>query len=821
MNKAEPGMKAFRRPGACTVLAWAVGTAWLAAGCGGEKLPAVDVAALNAELAQAESRLSDRLEALDPGTVEEACLFAASALEEGERTVEGLPEGDVGERVALAAALAQFRDGVEEVEGGVEEAAADEREARGGAVAELEVLRGIRRRFAEEVEPGLPEWAGQMRETEARLASWREQRLEKMSDGQFATFPSFHEGASARYREWSAWVERAGSAGTVACGELLPAARAAAERLAARAAEAGGARARVEEGIGALRAMPISQGLVATARKTAVAVFNRTIREAAVAMAKMEEATAGCPADVRGRAAALLAAANDLEKAAKGVSGDIREQMERGTVAAATAAAGRAREVHGEVTAGADEFEAVRDRLRQAWEPIGEQVQAAADAANEVQKMARTDEEALARDVALIESLRRRIEAAEIGEWCERLAAFPAEAAGKLSAAEAELSGAGDAYAAAMAAAARKAARSALGNLRASLDQNPAPGYKRPARKVKQAQTLIDGFLADMDAMGDDEFLAENGRVSGDVAKLVDEIVDQTAWTPGARHPDIPHIHASDRERTWANDPGYEFVDSSEGSTNLTVRWKPGSWNPDHPNVTAGRTEGSWVPDPGYKARKKGDLDPVWTAGERHPDKPHVFATAKEHTWDADPGYWFVRPGTNCDLVVRWEPGRRHPEHPYVSAGQTEGTWVPDPGYKARWNGDLDPRWTPGTRHPTKPHVFAMQKENMWDADPGYSFVRPGTNSDLTVRWEKGLRHPDYKGIESSAEENRWSLQPGWTWVNPGTSDLRARWVPGSQMPGFPHVHASDTEGKWAPDTGYRFRSMANDGDFSVEWVGR
>ena len=847
----------------CCILAGGISAALtcLTAGCGGEALPAVDVAALNAELAQEESRLADRLAALNPREVEEARRIVASALDEGELLVVGLPVENVDDRVALAAALAQFREGAAALAEAVTDAAQDERTARKDSVAELETLRKLRQRFAEEVEPGFPEWSGRVRETSAQLASWREQRLEKMEDRQYGTFPAFHAAASARYREWMVWVERAGTSGAVACGELRPAAQGAAERLAARAAVAIGARERVEDGIGKLRAMPVSQGLVATARREAVTVYNGTIRKAADAMGEMEKSTVECPEDVRKRAEILLKAAIDLEKTAKGVSGDIREQMDRGAGQAATAAARRAREVHEEVMAGADEFETVRDRLRKDWNPIGKQLQAAADAANEVQKMARTDEEALTRDVALIESLRRRIEEAEIENWCEHLVTFRYEAAGTLSVAEEELAGAGDAYAAAMTAAARKVARSGLGNLRTSLDQRPAPGYTRPEKKVERARSMIDGFLADMDSMTDEAFMAEYKKVSDSAGQLVDEIVDHTTWTPGTRHPDIPNIHASDKERTWSNDPGYEFVDPSPGSTNIIVRWKPGAWRQDHPHVTAGQTEGTWVPDPGYKARRNGDLDPVWTAGTRHPTKPHVFATSKEHTWDAEPGYWFVRPGTNCDLVVRWEPGRSHPDHPHVSAGTTEGTWVPNPGYKARWNGDLDPVWTHGTRHPTRPHIYAAVSngENVWWADPGYTFVEPNSYN-LDVRWEAGRRHPDHPNISSgqtegtwvpdpgykarwngdldpvwtagtrhptkphvfaTSTEHTWDADPGWKWVNPRSSDLSVKWTPGTPKPGAPHVHASDTEGQWTPDAGYRFRSMANDGDFSVEWVGR
>lgn len=821
---------------ASCALAGGIGAAlaWLAVGCGGETLPAVDVAALNAELAQAESDLADRLAALEPGAVEEACRFAAAALEEGERRVAELPEGEAEARMTLAAALVQFREGAEGLGEEVVTAVREERDARAGAEAELEALRAARRRFAEEVEPGLPGWAGTVQETGVRLASWREQRLEKMEDRQYQTFPAFHEAAAACYGEWRAWAEEAGALGDTALGELRPAVAAAAARLAERTAAAVAARVREEEGIAAIRAIPVSQALVAAARRAAVATYNGTIRGAAVAMAGMEKATAGCPADIRQRVEDLRADADDLEMAVEGLSGDIQGQMAAGAVPEALAAAARARETCGDVVAATDEFEAEREGLRQAWAPLKEEMKGAADAAGEIQKMAQTDEEVLARDIAILESLRRRIEEARIGEWCGRLEAFRGGAEASLGEAEAKLARARDAYMAAMTAAARKAARTSLGKLRASLDQRPAPGWTRPETKVKKARAEIDGFLSHLDSMTDNEFMEENKRVSESVGKMVEEIAEKTVWKPGTKHPEIPHIHAADKERTWSNDPGYEFVDSSPGSTNIMVRWKPGAWHPDHPNVTAGHTEGTWVPNPGYKARRWGDLDPVWTPGTRHTDRPHIHASVEngKNVWSADPGYTFVEPNS-YNLDVRWVSGRRHPDHPHVSSGTLEGTWIPDPGYKTRWNGDLDPVWTPGVKHPDIPHIHASNKERTWTNDPGYEFVdlspgatnltvswKPGS-TNLPARWAPGLSHPDYKGIESAEEENRWRLKPGWTWVNPGTSDLRTRWVPGSTMPGAPHVHASNTEGQWTPDAGYRWRSVANDGDFSVEWVGR
>ena len=73
----------------CGVMACGMGAslAWLAAGCGGETLPAVDVAVLNAELAQVESGLSDRLAALEPEAVDEACRYAKDRT--GRRGAEG------------------------------------------------------------------------------------------------------------------------------------------------------------------------------------------------------------------------------------------------------------------------------------------------------------------------------------------------------------------------------------------------------------------------------------------------------------------------------------------------------------------------------------------------------------------------------------------------------------------------------------------------------------------------------------------------------------------------------------------------------------
>ena len=435
--------------------------------------------------------------------------------------------------------------------------------------------------------------------------------------------------------------------------------------------------------------------------------------------------------------------------------------------------------------------------------------------------MSKVAEETLARDLSCIGTLREAIENADIAGRCAGLAELREKTEGMLSQAEAALKKAETAFGAAKGAAmaraleeTKKSMRDSLGNLLAEFDKPPVPGWTRDENAIRTLRSNVKKYLARMDSLQLDDLSAEGEKR----IREAKEVADRTRWTPGARHPEHPHIHASDEEWTWTNDPGYAFVEP--GTSNLSVKWKAGLGNADHPNVVSGKTEGQWDPKPGYKARWEGDLNPRWTPGARHPAHPHIHASNEERTWTNDPGYEFVdlSPGST-NFSVRWKPGLGDSAHPNVTSGRTEGTWIPDAGYTARWNGDLDPRWTPGARHPVHPHVFAVATERTWDADPGYGFVSPGTNSDLSVRWEPGRRHPFQKGIAASEEEGRWDLLPGWTWIRPGTSDLSTRWVPGAAKPGAPHVHASETAGTWVPDDGYKFRSMANDGDFSVVWT--
>ena len=574
-----------------TVLACGFVAGWLGWGCGDGEQQKANVAALNAELSRMESELAERIGALKTGAAEESSRQMTAMLDAGKRAVAGLPQGGTAKRVAEAQKLARFREGAGKLAAEVEEAAEAEKEAKKGVKEAAERLRAARKRFAEEVEPKLPDVIWGARENAAQLASWREQRLEKMSSGQYATFAAFHATAAEQYRAWGKWTDEAERMCALTTGELRQAVDEAGKRLVERAQSACEARERQEKALAELKRHPFSRALVSAARK-----------------------------DTQG----------------------------------------------------------------------------------------------------------------------------------------------------------------ALRGLKASLDRPPEPGWMRDAENEKDTRANLKNFLARLAAMPDEEFMEKSVQISKATEKLekdVADVVASAAWTEGARHPTKPHVFATSKERTWDADPGYWFVRPGTNS-DLVVQWMPGQSHPEHPHVTAGQREGTWEPDPGYKARWKGDLDPVWTQGERHPTKPHVFATSEERTWDADPGYLWVNPGTNGDLSVRWEAGLRNPEHPHVFSGVAEGTWEARPGYTLRWNGDLDPRWTPGARHPEYPHISASDEEATWVADPGYVPEEPNTGN-LAVRWEPGQLHPYY-----------------------------------------PHIHASEQEGKWVPDDGYRYRSMADDGDFSVEWVG-
>ena len=610
-------------------------------------------------------------------------------------------------------------------------------------------------------------------------------------------------------------------------GQLCPAAKEAAGSLEEAVSAVCAERQRAEKRLAELRAVPVFGEMAKAARTEAAEMYNGVIQSAAVEVDDLLRGAKDWEKEALTRAGELTGRAEALHQStAEGRQARYGPYIGSGAWTASSAAESAARKAGAWAKESVDEFSAGLETLRKDWEPIGAELEGARSAADEAYRMKSIDEEALVRDLALLGGVRERIAAADIAVRCGKLLRMREETERTLGTAESALASAEAAWQTARSdaearweeaqlAEEKKELRAAVEEVMGTARQPVAPGWMRPEKEVRELLADMERFLTRLDAMGREQAEAEGKKIEERARNL---LVERVKWVPGARHPEHPHIHAADEERTWTNDPGYEFVE--EGTSNLAVRWRPGAWNEEHPNVTAGQQEGTWVPNPGYVARRSGDLDPKWTPGARHPQMPHIHAADDERTWTNDPGYEFVdtRQGST-NLAVRWKPGAWNPEHPNVTAGQAEGTWLPNIGFRARWAGDMDPVWTPGERHPDWPHVFASRTKGEWNADPGYAFVHPGKSGDLSVEWEGGLNHPNHKGVVSSEREGKWETKEGWTFVNPGTSDLRARWVPGRQMKGYPHVRASDTEDQWTADDGYRFRSMAADGDFSVVWT--
>lgn len=73
----------------------------------------------------------------------------------------------------------------------------------------------------------------------------------------------------------------------------------------------------------------------------------------------------------------------------------------------------------------------------------------------------------------------------------------------------------------------------------------------------------------------------------------------EAPWVPGMRHPEYPHVIASQTRGDWHPEAGYDWVSSKPGD--LRVEWKAGLEDPDHPNIVSSDKEGNWQPASGYK----------------------------------------------------------------------------------------------------------------------------------------------------------------------------------------------------------------------------
>ena len=762
-----------------------------------------NIHALNGDLIEREARLAELFSSAELARAESARRTILGFSQDTDCALAQLPPADGSDQLARVVTLARFRDDTESLVAEISDAFTAAARARTAAEAAAADGKKTGREFSEKVEGPLGEWLLIARKDAEELDGWRAQRLEKMNNREFATFQSFQEAASARYRELENRACAAEDLKRKLFDELLPRAENAMSNLAVHVADMHREANRAASACDALRNLPVDQNLFENARREALSAYETAVQRATGALAGFKKTAESFSRDARKGIESLRQRADAMEKAAAELSS-----------ASASATAGPAEAVRREANVlvdKTDEFEKDWIALVRDWDDLDKSRRNGESVMERIRRAAWTDESAVVADVVQLERIRIDVEQTDVPKRVDALATAKVEIETALAATDQELREAD----AARWTAGKDDLRKSLLKIRAAWSSEAKPGWTRPEQDGVALVRSIDELLGRMDSATEAHVL---GTVR-DIAKRGDALNARISWTPGARYPDNPHIHASDKEWTWDADPGYAF--NIPGTSDLSVHWVPDSRHPDHANVHAGPKEGVWVPDPGFKARRSGDLDPVWTPGARHPTKSHIFAATENgrNVWNADPGYWFDNPGENSDLMVSWRPGRRHPDHPHISAGQTEGTWVPDPGYKERWRGDLDPVWTVGVRHPHRPHVFASTEngKNVWDCDPGYVWVEPGSHN-LDCFWKPGRNHPDYKGIVSAQQEGKWNLLPGWTWVNPGTSDLRTRWVPKTRHPNWPHVFASNETSVWSHEPGYEWAS-SDKTDFSVRWV--
>ncbi len=763
--------------------------------------PAVDVHAMNGELVEREAALAERIRVLDSERAEYARRTIRRDAMEADRTLAELPPDDGADRLAQTRALSRFRIDSESLVAEVSSAVEAASSARAEVVRAASAAKTAEREFSDTVEPELDDWLRKVQAAADELAGWRAQRLAKMENREFATFPAFYAAASDYYREWENGADTASEIRIRLFDDLLPRAESAASNLANRVLDVQRESVRAATASATLRGLPVDSGLFDSARSDALSAYGKDIQGAKDAFAAIERWASSFPDDTRQSILDLRNRSDSLEKAAGAASPPLPYEA-RETVAEAVRAGRNA--VAEESIAS---FETEWDALHREWSGAEGRIGEGDAAAKRIRNAKRKDEADVIADMIVLETVRNLVDGIAAVKRIGELSAVRTKT-------ETGLSDAGKKIDEANAVrwnAEKDAIRNDLLQLKESWTKPAAPGWIRPAQETAELLRSINGLLEKLDSTPEQQ--VRSGKAS--IAKVSKDLEGRVVWTPGARHPNKPHVFATDKENVWDADPGYWFDNPGENS-DLVVSWRPGFRHPDHPHVSAGQREGTWVPDPGYKEGRNGDLDPVWTPGARHPTKPHVFATDKENNWDADPGYWFDHPGENSDLVVSWRPGNRHPDHPNISAGQREGTWVPDPGYKERWNGDLDPIWTPGMKHSRWPHVFAGKEARKWDHDPGYEWAS-SDGSDFSVRWVPGKSHPEHNGIETAQQEGKWLIHPGWAWVNPGTSDLRTRWTPGVRHPDYPHIRASDTNWQWFADDGYEF-NVPNSSNLSVHW---
>lgn len=730
---------------------------FLIGGCGEQGGLEQDIAALNSKLVVMEVALSERIAALSPAAVDEARQTMTNMLGEAHAAVLGLPQTDAAHVIAVFETLARFRKDVAQsgtaVSNALTAATNARREACMATNALGSVIAGLSTRQWLDFFDG---FAGKTRETDSLLSGWRKQRLEKMENREFVTFPAFYDAAAERYAACGRWIDDAAAKQRKILKEVLPEARAAASNVMAKAGDVLLEHGHADEAIAQLRTIQADPVMVEAAREKAVGIFDGEIMDAVRAMAKWSDKERKFPSATREMIGKFSLRADALEANASKCAIEHADYMPEQCWQEAEKAAADSRADGDKVLAELKVFESGMAELQAEVKEMADAVFSARNAADWIRAMATVDEEKMVAHMAEIDAVGKQLETSKavlrrkaIDEKRLAVEAELQEAREKLDSAEQKLIAATNKALSDEKAvkweAEKRQMREKLSQIAQELGKDPPPGYTRPGSKVVMVMMAIDKVLAEMDSpdMSESALRLAVDKVQNDVK----DIESRTQWTIGTRHPAKPHIHAAmeNGKGVWSPDPGYAFDDYGENS-DLSVHWESGQRHPDHSRVSSGSKEGTWDPAPGYKARWKGDLDPVWSPGERHPDFPHIHAGERERIWVNDPGYAFNAPNTK-DLSVHWEPGASHPSFEGIGAARQEGYWYALPGWEFVHPGtsDLRARWVPGARCQDWPHIHASDEKWNWHPDDGYTWINSGKKDDFSVRWTPGSISADGK----------------------------------------------------------------------------
>lgn len=725
-------------------------------GCGKSRGDEQDAALLNSKLVIIEADLYDRVAALTPKAVDNARQTVSNMLLEANAAILSLPQIDTARINSLVGTLAKFRKDISQPENAISNAVMAATNARREASLATDSLCSVNSNLAtRQWSDFISSFAEKTSEAGHLLAGWRKERLSKMENGEFMTFPTFYVAARERYDECGRWIDEATSKQRSILGEFLPKAQSAMSNALARAGDVRQEHAHIDAALSKIRAIPVDTELVATARKRALGMFDGDAMDAVWALGKWTEGERKFPSAALERINKVSTRSCDLEANAAKFAIDHADYMPEHCRQEAETSAANARAVCDKMLAELMVLESGMADLQNELKMVANAVLSARKAADGIRAMTPPDEELLVSRMSEIEDMVKTLR--QFNALARRKAVDEKRLALEADLQETEqmLASAWDKLNAAKDKAladektvkleeAKQQARGTLSSILEKLETDPPPGYTRPEDKVSSVKRTIDTILVAMNhspSMTETSLRSAVGKVQNDISN----IESQTKWTVGARHPAKPHIHAiiENGNGVWSPDPGYSFNDYGADS-DLSVHWEPGQRHPDHPRVSAGKKEGTWDPAPGYKARWNGDVEPVWAPGARHPAFPHIHASERERIWTNDPGYAFIAPDTK-DLSVRWEPGSSHPSFEGIRAAQKEGYWYAIAGWEFVHPGtsDLQARWVPGAHYPNLPHVHAGDKKDLWIPDDGYSWVNPEKAGDYSVKWTPGALSDD------------------------------------------------------------------------------